>query len=280
MKKYVVFKVGLSENPPPSPPVPPVPDDAVARAQYELEVARAEAAKLKKALEDIQRQLPSEEQRAKWADLEKQHETAEEARRRKEGEFDQWRSQIAEKHQRELDAERVVAQNARAQAEQRERDLNETLIGLAFSQATEWFGEKGKTVLLPQIAQAYFQGHVSVEVADGPGGKTSRRVVVRDYNGAVIVDPRAGTPLPFEKAIGELIESHPNRVSILRGSGKVGSGSAGESGDENKINLNRLSPADFNKPEVQDAVRQQYEAGGGIQIAPGYDRFLRNRRGR
>lgn len=276
MKKYVKFKIGLTEVPPPPAPVPP--DDAVARAQYEMETARAEAARLKKMLDEIQKQLPSDEQRARWADLEKQHENAEEVRRRKEGEFDQWRSQITEKHQRELEAERTVAQNARAQADQRERDLNETLVGLAFSQATEWFGDKGKTVLLPQIAQAYFQNHVSVEVKDGAGGKTSRQVVVRDNNGAIIVDTRTGQPLPFEKAIGELIEAHPNRASILRGSTRVGSGTAGEGGDGNKINLNRLNANDFNKQEVRDAVREQYEAQGGIQIAPAYDQFMRNRR--
>lgn len=276
MKNVRRFKISLTENPPTNSPNPP--EDGAAKAQYEMDLLRAESAKLKKQLEEVMRMIPSDEQRAKWAELEKQNESVEEARRRKEGEFDQWRAQIAEKHSRELEAERQLAMNARTQAEARDRELNDTLIGLSFSQATDWFGDKGKTVLLPAIAQAYFKDHVSVEVVEGPGGKTSRRVVVRDNNGAVIVDPRAGTPLPFEKAIGELIESHPNKNSILRGSGKVGSGSSGEGGEDSRINLSRLRPQDFDNANVRDAVRTQLEQQGGLQIGPGFDNFRRGRK--
>jgi hypothetical protein len=278
-KSYVRYLIGHIEGEVP-PSLPPTPDplDAAARAQYEVEAARAESAKLKKMLADIQGQLPSEDQRARWAELEKLHEASEEVRRRKEGEFDLWRTQINEKHQRELDAERQLAANARAQAEGQERELNDTLIGLAFSQATEWFGEKGKTVLLPGIAQAYFQNHVTVESIAQPNGKTSRRVVVRDNNGTIIVDPKNGHPLPFEKAIGELIEAHPSRAQMLRGSNRVGSGSSGGSGDENNINLNKLKASDFDRADVRDKVRQQLESGGGLQIGPAFDAYRRNRK--
>jgi hypothetical protein len=260
--------------PDPNPPAPPEPDaDEVQRAKYEADVARAEGARLKKQLEEIQKQLPSQEDRARWSQLELEAQNTEEERKRKSGEFDSWRSQIEAKHAKALDDERQVVANAQAAAAATEKELNDTLIGLAFSGATEWFGEAGKTVLLPEIAQSYFAGNVAIEVLPGVnGGPARRRVIVRGMNGTNIVDLKTGQPAAFDQAIGELIESHPRRKHIMRGSGKVGSGSAGgDNGLEGK-DLANLKPSDFKDQKIRDAVRDSLAAPGGLQVGPGFDK--------
>lgn len=268
---------------PPAPSPAPTPQEAAEldRLRYEADAARAESSRIKKELDEIRRQLPSDDQRARWADLETQFQTAEEQRKRKEGQFDEWRAQINDKHAKELDAERQQTANMRAQAEATERELNDTLIGLAFSGATEWFGPTGKTVLPPAVAQSYFGPNVAVEsLPSGNGGPPKRRVVVKDGHGTVIVDPKSGQPMPFAQAIGEIIEAYPDKRSIMRGAGRVGSGSAGGDGTLEGRDLSRLKQADFKDPAVRDAVRESLAASGGLQIGPAFDRLQREQRGR
>jgi hypothetical protein len=265
-----------------TPNEPPSPDtEAIARAQYEADAARAEATKVKKQLEEMQKQLPSEEQRAKWAELEAKERTAEEDRMKKAGEFDGWRAQISEKHTKELDEKRQQVENERAKADQTEKELNETLIGRSFADTLEWFGPTGKTVLMPAVAQSYFAPHVSVEVVPGTNGNPARRrVIVKDHHGAVVIDAKSGQPMPFAQAIGEVIEAHPDKKHLLRGSGKVGSGSAGgEHGMEGR-DLSRLTAKDFKDPKVRDAVREQLAAPGGLKIGPGFDAIEQAKRDR
>lgn len=261
------------------PPVPPTDADAqLQRAQYELETARAESTRIKRDLDEIRKQLPTDEQRARYAEMEAAFQKAEEDRLKKAGEFDAWRQQIQAKNDEQLSALRTETQNALALAGQHEKELNDTLIGLAFSGATDWFGPTGKTVLIPEVAQSYFARSVEIEVVPSPsGGKASRRVVVRDANGTVIVDPRSGKPMPFSEAIGELITAHPQRQQFLRGSGKVGSGSTGGTGGADDIDLSKLKAADFHDPKVRERLRDQQTASGGMQVGPAFDRINRAR---
>ena len=282
MSKRVNVRYGVimaRVDPPPTDPLPPPPappDDSAAQAKYQAELARAEAEKLKRELEKIQQQLPSDEQRAYWAQLEADKQKADEEKLEKAGQFDEWRRQVNERHNKELDAERTNTANAVARAEQIEHELNEKLVGLEFAGATEWFGIDGKTVLLPDIAQKYFAGNVHVDVQrDANGRVVSRAVVVRNNSGAVIVDPKSGKPASFSDAIGELINAHPSRSRLLRGSGKVGSGSAGGGNGADGVDLTRLRQQDFNDPAVREAVRQSQNVAGGLQIGPGFDRLRR-----
>ena len=276
----VTSRNGHPDDPPPlpAPVVTPAPasgdsaQEALARAQFELDAARAEAARLRREADTLRTQMPSDAQLARLADLERQAQEAEEARRRKEADFDAWRVQIEQNHQRQLEAVRQETETERQRADQRERELNDTHIELAFKGATEWFGATGKTVMLPDMARSYFSPYVEVHVED-VGGKPRRTVVVKDYNGAVIVDTKSGRPAPFDVAIGQLIELHPHKASLMRGSGKVGSGSSGGAGGVDDINLGRLRPGDFNNPDVRDRVRQQLRAPGGISVGPAFDRM-------
>jgi hypothetical protein len=264
---------------PTPPPQPPPVDDATAQARYMADQAKAEAERLKRELAEIKALVPSEDERAEIAALRSKAKADEEARMKKEGEFDLWRAQINEKHEKDLAEQREREAREKARAEAIEKELNDKLIGLEFANATEWFGPNGKTVYIPEVAQSYFARNVSVEVQrDTTGNVTGRAVVVKDNRGTVIVDAKTGKAASFANAIGELIESHPQKAYMLKGSGKVGSGSAGGGNGTDTIDLSRLRPADFNDPAIREKVKQQQNVAGGLQIGPGFDRLNSQRR--
>ncbi len=167
----------------PDPPAPTADDEVVRQARIDADAARAEAARVKKELEDIRKQLPSEEQRTRWAELEAHQQKLEEEKAKAAGNFDEWRRQINEKHAKDLEAERQMRENAAAQAATIEKALQDTLVGQEFAKASDLFGPLGKTVLLPEVAQSYFAGNVQVEVVTSPNGAPNRRVIVKDHHG-------------------------------------------------------------------------------------------------
>lgn len=249
-----------------------VPDSAedLQRQRYEADQAKAEAARLKKEIDDIKKALPSDEQRVRWAELEAEQQKAEEEKARKAGEFDGWRTQVNERHQKEIDAERQQRANEAARAASLEKELCDTLVAREFADATDLFGPTGKTVLPPSIAQSYFARNVEVQVSEAGG----RSVIVKDSHGSTILDPKSGRPMPFAKAMWEVIDAYPQKAQILRGSGKVGTNSSGGIYDgDGGIDVSRLKSSDFNDPKVRDAVRSKMNVAGGLQIGPGFDRL-------
>lgn len=257
------------------PPQPPPPDDDVIRqARIDADAAKAEAARLKREMDEIRKAVPSEEQRARWAELEERDRKAEEEKAKAAGNFDEWRRQINEKHAKDMDAERQMRENAAAQAAAIERDLQNTLVGQEFAKASDLFGPTGKTVLLPEVAQSYFASNVEVEVvAAANGGPSGRRVVVKDHHGAVILDPKNGKPMPFAAAMAQLIDTHPQKAHLLRGSGKVGSNTTGGAHGGQDLDLSRLKAGDFADPAVRAAVRANQANAGGLQMGPAFDRM-------
>lgn len=264
---------------PPPPPAPPQPSaEELQRLQYEREQLAAESARIKRELEEIKKSMPSDDQRARWAELEDQARKAEEERLAKSGEFEAWRKSITETHQRELSEVASQRENEAQRAKQVEDELRDTLIGRHFADALDLFGPSGRTVLLPEVAQSYFGRHVEVEAERGNDGKVHRRVVVKDANGTIIVDPKTGRPDTFSKAMGLVIDQHPHRASLLRGSGKVGAGSPGGGVDgEHGVDMSRLRPGDFKDPKVREAVRRKMNTSGGLQIGPGFEQLNKQR---
>jgi hypothetical protein len=123
------------------------------------------------------------EQKQRLADLEKAAAEADEARKKKEGEFDSWRKDITTKHQTELQkaTERAPRSSARSPNDK---------IQAAFGAATDYFGggEKSKTILTPTLAFKTLREHVAYEEYDfgeDDGGKRER-IVVRDARGKII----------------------------------------------------------------------------------------------
>lgn len=262
--------------------VPPVADntEALDRMRYEADTAKAEAARVKKQLEEIQKQLPSEEQRVKWAELEAEAALAEEERAKKKGDFDQLREQLNAKHQKEIDAVNQMKENIAAKQTATETELNDTLVGREFADASDLFGPAGKTVWFPAVAQAYFKNNVEVEIVAGTNGAPSRRrVVVKDLHGTIIIDPKTGQPMLFAKAMADLIDAHPQKNQILRGSGKVGANSPGGVTDvDGQLDTSRLKAKDFADPKVREAVRSQSANAGGLQNGPAFDRMKQQTR--
>ncbi|SCU75531.1 conserved hypothetical protein [Cupriavidus necator] len=92
-------------------------------------------------------------------------------------------------------------------------------IGGAFARS-KLIGEK---VAIPaDFVQASFGKHFSIE--DG-------KIVAKDANGNQLFSrTRHGEPADFEEALSILIDSHPQRDSILKGSGASGGGAQGNGG--------------------------------------------------
>jgi len=222
----------------------------------EAKKAFAERDRAKRELRELVGRALTEEEIAEYRRLKAEREQAEEERKRKAGEFDALRQQLLERHQKEL----AEVQQRAQQAEQRYR---QTMIGLAFSRATEWFGPTGQTIYQPAVAQKVFGDYVDLDPETGD-------VVVMDPQGSRLLDPKTGKPMPFAEAIGELIRSLPDRDYHLRGSGKVGSGSAGGA-------TTTAGPADLDTliarakkgdKEAIKALQRRHAELGGLQLGP------------
>lgn len=216
----------------------------------------------KKRAKELEGKVLTDEQLEEHKALKLAAEKAEDERKRKAGEFDQWRESITKKHASEIEAatNNVGAVTAR---------YHESLIRSQFGAATEYFGghDQSKTILDVELGMAALGKYVAVDTSD-----TGDRVIVKSPSGQTILG-KDGNPAPFTEAIGELIALLPNKDRILRGSGKSGSGnSGGAAGTNGQLDLTRLTPADFRDPKVREAVRQRQAAAGGLQIGPAWDR--------
>lgn len=223
---------------------------------------REEAKKAFQARDEVKKQLRELEQRVlkpeeleEFQRLRDMAAKQEEDRAKKAGEFEQLRVNLLKKHDEELAAEKKRAEEADGR-------LRKTLIGLSFAQASEWFGKDGKTILTPEIAEAFYGKYVDL---DGD------QVIVKDTQGQTILDARTGKPARFAEAIGELITSLPNKDHVLRGSGKTGSGSSGGSGGvAPTTDLGELTQrARKGDKAALDALRRQQESVGAMVLGSG-----------
>ena len=109
---------------------------------------------------------------------------------------------------------------------------------------------KEKTVLIPDIAEAYFGKHLKIE---------NGKVLATDSLGNQIFSKiTPGEPAGFEEALAVLIENHPQKTHLLRASGSSGSGSQQSNGTGGQ---KTMPLTQFN--ELSPVARSQYMAGGG-----------------
>lgn len=242
------------------------PPDPIKEAQFARDAAVAETAKLKKQLEDIQKQLPNDEQRKKWEQLEAAQAKAEEERKRKEGEFDSWRKDITTKHQTEIEErEKKIAGLSKR--------FQDTVTYAAFGGASEYFSgaDNSKTILDVDLAVSYLGKYVSVE--DDEHDPRGYIIVVKKPDGSRILG-NDGKPAPFVEAIGKLIEALPNKNRILRGSGKTGSGSSGGgNGTTDKVDYAHLTEEQMRDPKIREEAKRRQAAAGGITMGDAFDRM-------
>jgi len=240
----------------------PTHDDLIPRAEAKKAFeARDKAKKELQALQDSGRVL-SEEQIERYRKLEETAQTAEEDRKRKAGEWDSLRTQLADKHANEL-------KDRDAKLSTLSEKFKRTVVKAEFGAATDYFGgESAKTILDVDLGMAALGRYVTVEDTDDDLGY---RVVVKKPNGETIIGDD-GNPAPFTAAIGELIKLLPNRDRILRGSGKTGSGSSGgATGGRDQIDFRHLTPEQRRDPKVLAALRASLKSVGGVVMGEAYD---------
>jgi hypothetical protein len=161
----------------------------------------------------------SDEDKKLFEKLKKDAADADEAAKRKAGEFDALKQQLVDKHATELETRdgKIATLGRRFQ---------DTVVRAEFGTATDLFGghAESKTVLDVDMAIAVLGKYVSA--VDDEKDARGYRIVVKNAHGNEIVDGK-GNPVPFATAIAEVISTLPNKDRILRGSGKAGSGSTG-----------------------------------------------------
>ena len=195
-------------------------DDA---AYFRAEAQKAFEArdKLKARVRELEGKVLSDEDRELFDTLKGQAEKTEEDRKKKAGEFESLRTQLTEKHAKELHDKdtKLSALSDR---------FKQTVIKAEFGAASDYFSgsESSKTILDVDLGMAALGRFVRVDDVDND--PLGYRVVVTKPNGETILGSD-GNPAPFAEAIGELIKLLPNKDRILRGSGKTGSGSSGGS---------------------------------------------------
>ena len=222
---------------------------------YKAEARKAFEARdrVKEELRRLQDSGLSSEQAEEYKALKAAQEEAEHRKLQERGEFEKSLEKINQRHADALKEREEKAAAAEAK-------LRDTLVGLEFAQAADWFGDNGKTVLAPEVAEAYFGRYVTV---------TDDGVVVNGTDGSPIIDISTGRPAAFSDAIGELIDSLPNKNRILRGSGKTGSGSSGGADDAVLTTASRADLAQRamkGDPEAIKALRQTRSTGPSKSI--------------
>jgi len=250
-------------------PIAPAPDPKDDAAFFQAEAKQAFAArdKLKEELRRLKAGGMSDDERTEYAALKDQQAKAEDERKRKAGEFDTWRKEIADKHGRELQ------ERDHKHATLSDR-FKHTVVAAEFGRAVDYFSgaESSKTILDVDLGMAYLGKFVSVEDADGD--PLGYRIVVKYPNGDRILGAD-GNPAPFTEAIGELIAKLPNRDRILRGSGKTGSGNSGGStqGAAKSADLTELTTrAQAGDPDAIAALKLRRKGSHALQMGTAFTR--------
>lgn len=227
--------------------------------------ARDEAKKRLRELEDGGL-IVNAEQKAKFAELEKAAQQAEEDRAKRAGEFDALKKNMLDKHAKEI-AERDTAVSTLSQR------FQSTVVRAEFGTASELFGghADAQTVLDVEMAIAVLGRYVSV--ADDDKDPRGYRIVVKDVHGDEIEDAK-GNPLPFAQALKELIGGLPNKDRILRGSGKAGSGARGGADGRraDDVDYRNLTPAQMRDPDIIAEAKRRTAEAGGIVMGTAFER--------
>lgn len=224
---------------------------------------------VKKRIAELEKGQMTAEQRKEYEALKTQAAKLEEERKRKEGEFDQWRADINKSHADELGQRDTRITTL-------EKEIADGEIRRAFLSNTDWFGggETSKSILVGELAVDALGKYVSYEEYDfGSDGGKKKTLIVKDAHGQIIRGQN-GRPAPFNEAIEKLVSSLPTKDHILRGSGKAGSGARGEGvlDTQGNVDLSKpLTAAQKRDPKVLEAL--EATGGGGIQMGRGFSRL-------
>ncbi len=195
----------------------------VMKKKEALQAAEREAAALKEQLSrfegvdlDQYKKLVEEKKAAELQELERR------------GEFDRIREQMVKQHEEEVKALREQLDGTKGEASSKlkeyETRLTELTIGRSFSDSA-FIRSELVDALTPAKVRALFGSHFEVKddqvvAYDKPAGAKDRTVLV----------DASGNPLAFEAAIRKIIDTDPDRDSMLKSKLKPGAGSNNDPG--------------------------------------------------
>lgn len=147
----------------------------------------------------------------------KEKEVAEQKKLEEQGEWEKLKTQMAEAHQRELQAREQEVSNTKAQNQTLAQQIADLTVGNAFGNC-KFISEE--LVLTPAKARTVYGSHF--EFKDGQIVGYDRPV--NDPKRAPLVDGK-GDPLPFSDSLKKIIDADPDRDQILKSKAKPGAGS-------------------------------------------------------
>lgn len=190
-----------------------------------LETLQAELAASRAKIDELSKGAKmSKAERDELVALRKAASDADEKKKLAEGDFNAAKEAIL-KQKQESDDKAAAA----------ERRYADKFIETAFSSALSLFGPNGLTTLPADFAAARFSRHV--EFVPGENGAPDA-VRVKDLSGEIIRGAD-GRPASFVDGMKMLIESWPNKETILRSAGRSGSGTEGGSDDGTTVPTDR-----------------------------------------
>lgn len=180
---------------------------ALRKQQTELNATPAEIAELRKLKLEADK-LKSDAVSAQAA--------ADEAKLRKEGDFEALRLRMAEEHDRKLAESKTRTTELQDLVNKLNADVSVMALGAAFA-ASKFVGDE--TVFSASKAQKIYGDHFDIEAGSLVGYDKPRGAERRTK----VVDAR-GEPLPFDDVMRRLVEADADRDQVLRASQKPGSG--------------------------------------------------------
>lgn len=239
--------------------------EAIKKANFERDAAVAKAENLQKQIDDLKKQVPSDDDRKKLKDLEAAQALAEEEKKKKAGEWDALKTELVTKHATELKAK--DDQIAHLNALITDGEIDRAFAGAFVDKSPLFGGDDALTILPADLASRALRNHVSVEMVDG-----KPVIKVKDDKGKVVIDPKTGDPMAFGPALHQVISGLPTKDRILRGSGKAGSGSSGGGGDKSdKVDFSNLTPEQMRDPKIIAQAKQRQSEAGGIMMGTAFD---------
>lgn len=142
--------------------------------------------------------------------------------------------------------------------EQKDQDMKSMIFDLAvynkFATSEYFAGEAPKTILPPEYASKIFGNHFEMKI-DG----RNLKIVAKDSNGKEIYSKKNhGELADFNEAIGQLVEEHNKRYSIMnpgKGGGPRSSGNLGPAGPSK--NSADMTPQE----KIRAGLKKQYGIG-------------------
>lgn len=184
----------------------------------------------------------------KYAELVKKEQDAEVAAATAAGDFERVKTMMAEQHRQELADKDAQIEALRQASGSAAKTIDALTIGADFS-GSKYIAEN--LTLSPTKARVIYGGHFETKDGktvgyDKPAGETNRTLLVDS----------SGEPLSFDKAFEKIVQSDPDKNSVLKANVKPGSGGKTIDADTKK------APNPEDVPYGRDLIARQFFKDG------------------